>query len=159
MWQGGWSGLGEILPVEEEASISFGPLRIWIHGRQFPDSTDYWDGNWLLVKARCVGDRSQVEAVGAILRLDELRKWKEDLVGLHTTLRGEVSLPAIEPQLTVKISAPQNQSGALTCEVSLSSEPISENHSFRFFTDQSYLPGLVLQLSSVLREYPIKGTP
>jgi len=28
-------------------------LQIWIHGRQFPDAADYWDGNWLRVTAHC----------------------------------------------------------------------------------------------------------
>jgi hypothetical protein len=28
-------------------------LQIWVHGRQFPDSNDYWDGNWLRVTAHC----------------------------------------------------------------------------------------------------------
>ena len=32
-----------------EPDIKLAGLQIWVHGRQFPDSDDYWDGNWLYV--------------------------------------------------------------------------------------------------------------
>src|SRR5882724_344446 len=29
--------------------IKLSGLQIWVHGRQFPNATDYWDGNWLRI--------------------------------------------------------------------------------------------------------------
>jgi hypothetical protein len=37
-----------------EPDLRVAGLRVWIHGRQFPDSQDYWDGNWLNATAYCV---------------------------------------------------------------------------------------------------------
>src|SRR5256885_6731459 len=31
--------------------IKLGGLQVWVHGRQFPDAIDYWDGNWLRITA------------------------------------------------------------------------------------------------------------
>jgi hypothetical protein len=33
--------------VHRLPDLTFGPLRLWALGRQFPDSSDQWDGNWL----------------------------------------------------------------------------------------------------------------
>ena len=37
-------------------------LQIWVHGRQFPDLHDYWDGNWLRVTAHCGGSGASIGA-------------------------------------------------------------------------------------------------
>lgn len=41
-------------------------LQIWVHGRQFPDAADYWDGNWLRVTAHCGESGASVFATGSI---------------------------------------------------------------------------------------------
>jgi hypothetical protein len=45
-------------------------LQIWVHGRQFPDLHDYWDGNWLRVTAHCGGSGASVFTTGSIARPD-----------------------------------------------------------------------------------------
>jgi hypothetical protein len=34
-----------------EPDIKISGLEIWIHGNQFPDENDYWDGNWMDITA------------------------------------------------------------------------------------------------------------
>jgi len=50
-------------------------LQLWIHERQFPDSKDYCDGNWLIVTARCCASQADVSVNGPILHLSELHSW------------------------------------------------------------------------------------
>ena len=48
-----------------EPTFQIGPLRIWVHGRQFPDAIDAWDGNWLNVTAHYVAQGASVVVAGA----------------------------------------------------------------------------------------------
>jgi hypothetical protein len=144
--------------MEGEPSISIGPLKIWVLGRQFPDHQDYWDGNWLNCTALCEGAGSRVQVSGAFIHLGEIKKWREDLQEFHSKLEGSVELPTIEPTLGVKIKAQKSSTGHLDCQVDITGEPIIERHHYLFDIDQSYLPGLSSQLAAILREYPIRGS-
>jgi len=143
--------------MNTEPSIALGPLKIWVHGRQFPEACDYWDGNWLSATARCDGAGSCVEVTGHFLHLGEIHKWKESLGEFSRSLTGSVELPTIEPTLKVKIEATGSGTGHLKCLVEITGDQMNEHHRFSLDSDQSYLPGLVGQLGAVLREYPIKN--
>jgi len=143
--------------MDGEPSITIGPLKIWVSGRQFPDHQDYWDGNWLNCTASCDGVGSRVQINGAFLHLGELKKWREDLQEFYPKLEGTVELPTIEPTLRVKIKSRKSLTGHLDCEVEITGEQITERHHYLFDIDQSYLPGLLSQLANVLREHPIRG--
>jgi hypothetical protein len=143
--------------MEQEPSIAIGPLKIWISHRQFPDHEDYWDGNWVNATALCEGEGSRVKASGAFIHLGELQQWKDDLREFHRLLTGFVELPTMEPTLRVKITARSSATGHLDCEVKITGNHMSERHRFLFEIDQSYLPGLLSQLTDILREFPIRG--
>jgi hypothetical protein len=49
-------------------------FQIWIHGRQFPDSQDYWDANWLNVTAHCGANGASVWVSGAIVMVSDLAR-------------------------------------------------------------------------------------
>lgn len=142
--------------MEDEPSIAFGPLKIWVHGRQFPDAHDYWDGNWLSVTARCEGAGSRVQVTDPFIHLGELKKWHEDISRLAHTLKGSAELPTLEPTLKVKITDEGATPGHFSFEIDLSGDHISERHHFSGGLDQSYFPGFLAQLSAILREYPIR---
>ncbi len=142
--------------MEDEPSLAFGPLQIWIHNRQFPGATDYWDGNWVQATAQCVGDGSVVKVQGNFLHLGELHRWKTGIEAFQRTLEGKVELPTIEPNLKLEFEGRKGHTGHFDCRVSIAGDYISERHEFRFSSDQSYLPGLLAQLSAVLRTYPVR---
>jgi hypothetical protein len=73
------------------------------------------------------------------------------------TLQGSVELPTIEPTLKIKFVARQSNTGHLDCEIDFTRDHMSERHHFVFDMDQSYLPGLLSQLATVLRDYLIRG--
>ena len=67
-------------------AIRFAGLQIWIHGRQFPESMDHWDGNWLNVTAHCDQAGASVWATGAILDTIGLLRFRDELEQLPQTL-------------------------------------------------------------------------
>jgi hypothetical protein len=73
-------------------------LRIWVHGYQFPESTDAWDRNWLWVTAHCAADGASVVATGAILDSVSFLRFKRELTTLYERLEGVATLESVEPR-------------------------------------------------------------
>jgi hypothetical protein len=138
-------------------SIRLDGLRIWVHGRQFPDSDDYWDGNWLKVTANCGGNGATVSVTGPIIHLSELDRWLVQTEGLYRSLAGKANLDCMEPLLSVSLKA--KSLGHIKLEVSITPNHLTQKHWFQFEIDQSYLPALVRQCRSLLGTYPIKSRP
>lgn len=135
--------------------LEFEGLRIWIHGRQFPDLHDYWDGNWLRVTVHCGGNGAGVFATGSIIHLSELDRWRSEAEGLRTGLNSEAKLACIEPNLSVELKSASL--GHITMDVSITPDQMTQRHWFQFNIDQSYLTPLVRQIKSILETYPIRG--
>jgi hypothetical protein len=56
-----------------EPALKVAGFQLWIHGRQFPDSTDYYDGNWLRVTAHCGSSGASVWVQGAMLMVTDIQ--------------------------------------------------------------------------------------
>ena len=91
------------LPNLGEPSVKIGGLAIWVHGRQFPDSEDHFDGNWLRVTAHCGASGAMVEVTGAILMVNDLERWAHQCEILYRDLAGEAVLSSYEPDLKATI--------------------------------------------------------
>jgi hypothetical protein len=131
-------------------------LQIWVHGRQFSDSNDYWDGNWLRVTAHCGGNGASVFATGSIIHLSELDRWLVGTEELLKNLTGEAKLACMEPALSATLKS--GSLGHITMEVSITPDHMTQSHRFQFQIDQSYLPPFVKQCQSILKAYPIRGS-
>jgi hypothetical protein len=57
------------------ADLKVAGFQLWVHGRQFPDSTDCDDGNWLRVMAHVGAAGASVWVSEAILMVTELVSW------------------------------------------------------------------------------------
>jgi hypothetical protein len=134
--------------------ISLAGLQIWVHGRQFPDQQDYWDGNWLRVTAHCGGQGASVWVSGSIIHLSELLDWRDQTDQMRQTLSGMAALACMEPDLRVELK--MESLGQITMTVRITPEHLSQQHSFEFAIDQSYLPGFLRECGEVLGEYPIR---
>ena len=84
-----------------EPDIAIAGLQIWVHGRQFPDQEDYWDGNWLNVTVHCGAKGSSVWTSGNIIQLHEIAHLSAGAKDLYNYLKGKAELPCIEPELFV----------------------------------------------------------
>ena len=140
----------------ENPRLQIAGLKVWVHGRQFPTSDDYWDGNWLRISAEYRSASSRVKTEGPIIHLGELVGLFESCERLYETLAGEAELDCMEPELNVKLKA--GLSGQIQLEVSITPDNLNEEHIFRQDIDQTYLPQIIAECGSLLAEYPIKGT-
>ncbi len=136
--------------------LCIGSFKLWVHGREFPESDDYWDGNWLDVAVTCTGKSSVAHAEGSILHLSELQEWLDECKQIYTSLSGEAHLNCMEPNIDVKIR--MKNRGCCELLVSLAHDPLYETHSFVFDLDQSYLPPLIQNLETLLHSYPLNGS-
>jgi hypothetical protein len=136
-------------------NLEFACLQIWIWGRQFEDSHDYWDGNWLRVAVHCGSAASDVWAEGAILHISELAQWSSDLRDLNRTVEGTAELLCTEPNLGARVVL--DKMGRGTLRVQLAQNYEEEHHEVTTRIDQSYLPRVISDLSRILAEYPLRG--
>ncbi|HUI35778.1 MAG TPA: hypothetical protein VLX67_09650 [Stellaceae bacterium] len=134
--------------------ISLAGLQIWVHGRQFPNAQDYWDGNWLNVTAHCGAEGADVWISGPRVHLSEVLRWRDEAVEMHRTLSGKAELSCMEPELAVELK--MASLGHVAMIVRITPNLMAQQHSFEFTIDQSHLPGLLRGCGQVLQEYPIR---
>jgi hypothetical protein len=137
--------------------IKLNGLQIWIHSRQFLDTEDYWDGNWLNVTAHCGTRGADVWTTGAILRIPDIATWLFTLEEMNQSLTGKANLESLEPELSVELS--MSGLGHVAMRVEITADHLNQQHSFQCELDQSYLADLISSCRGVLEKYPIKGKP
>ena len=138
-------------------SLKIDGFVLWVHGRQFPDSEDFYDGNWLNVTAHCGAHGASVWVQGAILMLTDLERWANQCETLYKSLEGEAELRSYEPELRVKINSTDTL-GHLTMHVEMTPDHMNQKHAFDFELDQTYLPQLIRDCREIVVTYPIRGT-
>jgi hypothetical protein len=79
-------------------------ISISVLGRLHPGADDFWDGNWVATRIEAGVGKFQGK-VGASLRADELRSFREALRVLNATLDGEAVLKSMEEWLALRINA------------------------------------------------------
>jgi hypothetical protein len=139
-----------------EADLRIAGLRLWVHGRQFPDSHDICDGNWLNVTAECRGAGSRVEVEGSIVNLEEIAALLVGCEHLQSSLSGEASLGCIEPNMSVELKM-ADRLGHLAVKIRLTADHMNESHEFQDEIDQSYLPSIIAACCHILEKYPVRG--
>lgn len=140
-----------------DADLKICGLRVWIHGREFPDATDYWDGNWLSVTAYCIYPHSAVRIQNdSCVRLDELAGLLSGCERMYSSLSGKAELQCIEPYLAVELSASTN--GNIDVKLSITPDHFRETHEYEDEIDQSYLPGIINSCRAILEKFPVRDS-
>lgn len=137
-----------------DPSLQIAGLRLWVHGRQFPEAMDYWDGNWLRATAYCEYPGASVWVRGSILHLGELVSLREDCERLYATLQGTAKLDCIEPNLNVTLT--MERFGKLQVRIEITPDELVQTHAFLDSLDQTYLPGIVRQCDAIFETLPIR---
>jgi len=137
-----------------DPTLEVGRLKVWVHGRQFPQSEDYWDGNWLSVTAYYHRSESSVVAGGPIVHLGELWGLYQGILRMHEASAGEANLECLEPNLTVRLEA--GSRGQLKVETSITPNHLSETHKYEDELDLSYLPAIISSFRALFSAYPVK---
>ena len=138
-----------------EPSLAISGFRMWVRGRQFPDSTDEWDGNWLGVTACVQHLQARVWVSGSILTTMDLAAWRDGCVKLLSGVADTASLEPIEPELKVTMRK-TDPLGHLEMRVDITPDHLQQEHTFRIEVDQSYLPRLIGELEAILGDYPVR---
>jgi len=131
-------------------------FQLWVHGREFPDSHDSDDGNWLHVTAHCGGAWSSVWATGPILQVMDIVSWASQCEELAEGTTHSASLDPLEPNLSVVLTR-MDTLGHLEMTVQITPDHLEQDHAFRIEIDLSYLKDLVSQCRSIEKDYPIRG--
>jgi hypothetical protein len=118
---------------------------------------DDWDGNWLQVTVHCGAPGARVWGTGPILHVPEIAQFLRGVETIQSSLQGESSLPCMEPELAVTLTA--EGLGHITMVVVITPDHLSQTHRFTFTIDQSYLPSVMDSCRSILGQYQIKGQP
>ncbi|WP_165996194.1 hypothetical protein [Bacillus sp. Cs-700] len=130
---------------------------IKVIGRQHPDATDYWDGNWIFSIINIEIPGYSVE-FPASLRTDEIFSFMEELKNLDETLKGKASFKNMEDFIVLEAEVD------LTGKVMWTGEtcyPLGTGAvlKFDFESDQSYLKYIIKELKAILEEIPVIGKP
>lgn len=137
-----------------DPDLKISGLSVWIHGRQFPDAFDYWDGNWLRVSAVCQYPNARVSADGPIIHLGEVAGLLRGLEELYKSLKGKAALECIEPNLRARLES--MTLGRISVIIEITPDHMTQSHRFMDEIDQTMLPPVISACRKILDEYPIK---
>ena len=140
-----------------EPDLKVAGFQLWVHGRQFPESEDYYDGNWLRVTAHCGASGASVWVQGAILMVTDIAGFGNQCAAMLAGDGKSAVLDPFEPELRVSLET-ADPLGHVRGQVEITPDHLTQTHRFEFEVDQSYLPGIIEQCSAIVREYPIRGT-
>jgi hypothetical protein len=132
-------------------------LSVLVTRREFPDASDYWDGNWVYatIRIRAGAFRGEYEA---LLRTNELASFKDQLGTLHAALNGSATFETMEHWLRLDIQGDGRGHFLAKCEAR--DQPgIGNTLHFELTFDQTELPPVLEALSEVVRAFPVKGSP
>jgi len=124
--------------------IRLSGFQLWVHGR--------YGEYWLNITAHCGGEGSSVWISGSIIHLPELDAWLTGIERLYKALDGQAILNCMEPNLAITLKAESR--GNIHMKVEITPNQFTQNHSFHFEIDQSYLAGLIQDCRSILEKYP-----
>lgn len=134
-------------------------ITIRILGRMHPDAEDYWDGNWL-VTPLSISVGGFTAEIGAGLRSEELRSFREGLQRLQASLAGQAKLVSMEGWLDLRVDVAA--SGRLVVAGQSRDRLGSSANELSFSItelDQSYLPVIIEDLQEAERRFPVLASP
>lgn len=139
-----------------EPALKIAGFQLWVTNRQFPDASDYDDGNWLLVAAHCGEEGASVWAEGALLQAQDIDRFRKDCQKLLKGEARKVTMEPLEPNLHIEIEA-TDKLGHFEMRVQITPNHLTQEHRFEFGIDQSYLPGIIGQCERLTERFSVRG--
>ncbi|MBY0222606.1 hypothetical protein ABZ756_02820 [Mammaliicoccus sciuri] len=132
-------------------------LEIDVLARMYPNSSDYWDGNWLSSNLKIEIPGYTVD-FSASLRADEIRDFLNDVKLMHRNLSGKAKLTSLEDY--IHLEGEMDKRGHIdwsgeTCYPAGSGAVLT----FEFVSNQSYLEEVIKELEDITYVYPVTGKP
>jgi len=135
--------------------IKIGSLSLWVHGYEFPQATDGWDGNWLRITARCAANGASVLVTGSILDTVSFARFRREVNIIREKMEGAATLRSHEPNLRVTLK-PKGTHGHIDVEIEITPDHTQQRHRFFEVIDQSYLPAMHKACDAVLHQFPVR---
>jgi hypothetical protein len=151
------AALYESVNLPPEPDLRLAGLSIWVVARQFPAAKDFWDGNWLNIRATVDAPGAHAEFSGPRLRSDEVAKFMRELTAVNRKLSGTAALACMEPYLQATVVC--GSLGQVEVTVDITPGQLTQSHHFVFAIDQSYLPKVVSDCGRILDAFPVKSDP
>jgi hypothetical protein len=139
----------------QSCHLKLAGFELTILGRQFPDSHDVWDGNWLNVVCRSQDARLKVKATGPFLNVDEIADLHSKLMQVSTREIDRLRVEIMEPTLNLSLSmAPEKQ---ILLHVDLQPDGKKNSEHFEFSLNHGEIDVAIIQCQAILRAYPMRG--
>ena len=139
--------------MSDEPDLRFCGFSLWVDQRQFPSASDYWDGNWLIVRVRMEASGARIECEGPFLMTTDIKQFRDQLAAMVASLSGEATLMGLEPEISVVLAL--RKLGQVEGAIELTADHMNQQHRFTVEADQSYLPGLVQSCDAILERFPV----
>ncbi|TWT09292.1 hypothetical protein [Planomicrobium sp. CPCC 101079] len=132
-------------------------IGIEVFTQSYPESIDYWDGNWLNAKIEC-------EIPGFLakfsfqLRTDEIKDFADQLTAMDQSREGKAALYNLDGY--IEIEGMIDGLGDIQWTAALC-YPAGNGASlkFEFRSDQNSLNRLIKEIDEILAVFPVVGTP
>jgi len=86
-------------------NLELAGFELRVFGRELPDAHDYWDGNWLRVRAECTAIGAPVWTEGAFVRIDEMKTLCDSVEALRSWQTTKEKIYCMEPNLAIRFEA------------------------------------------------------
>ncbi len=131
-------------------NIKIGQLTLKIIGFSYPKATNEYDADWLDVQVTCQTKYADINFSGVFLSATQLIQFGQDIDQLYKQNTDVAYFSPMEPSVIIELKK-QGSLGAIVARIEL--EPCLgdvERYFFEFLLDQSYLPGIISQLKSII---------
>ena len=125
--------------------------------RNYPNSSDYWDGNWVTSNIN-IKIPGYLVNFGANLRTDELRDFTNEIKLMSKLLKGKANLKNLENYLHIECEMDKLGKIIWTVETCFPAG-YGAVLKFEFESDQSFLIRLIKELETILTAFPVIGKP
>lgn len=142
--------------MANDPDLHFCGFSLWVDQRQFPEASDYWDNNWLMVRARMDASGARIECSGPILTTADVQEFRDQVTIMVDTLTGEATLKGLEPELDVVLR--MQKLGHVELTIEITADHLNQHHRFTVEADQSYLPALIRSCDAILERFPVINT-
>jgi len=132
-------------------------LSIHVTRREFPEASDYWDGNrvYATIHIRASAFRGAYEA---LLRTNELASFRDQLATLHAASKGP--LPSRRWSTGSALAFRATAEAIFLAQYEARDQPgVGNSLRFELAFDQIELPPVFAALDEVVRAFPVKGSP
>ena len=136
---------------QQICQLNLAGFEMTILGRQFPDSHDVWDGNWLNVVCKYQNS----EATGPFLSVGEIADFQSKLKQTKAGKIDYAEVEIMEPELSLALSNTADRQ--MLFKVQLLPDDKKQFEHCEFKINQNEIAAAIEQCQTILQAYPLRG--